>query len=124
MKKLNYVIMSLAMMVAVTAAAQEIKIKGIGHWNRYDDGEQMVSNYVGWNSDLGKAIFIVDQGIYAMTLNGTTLSTPVKEPPVNKADFFSNGQFTDNDKALWANNFNLMVGNSGAAYVDGKQVTV
>ncbi len=124
MKKLNYVIMSLAMMVAVTAAAQEIKIKGIGHWNRYDDGEQMVSNYVGWNSDLGKAIFIVDQGIYAMTLNGTTLSTPVKEPPVNKTDFYSNGQFTDNDKALWANNFNLMVGNSGAAYVDGKLVTV
>lgn len=124
MKKINYLILSLAMVLASAASAQEIKIKGIGHWNRYDDGEQMPSEYVGWNSQLGRAIFIVDQGIYAMTLNGANLSVPVKEPPVNKADFYSNGQYTDNDKALWANNFNLMVGNSGAAYVDGQLVTV
>lgn len=123
MKKKVYFLTVMALMVALPSMAQ-IKIKGIGHWNRYDNGDQMESEYVGWNSALGKAIFIVEQGIYAMTWDGTTLSTPVKEPPVNKSDFYSNGQFTDNDKALWANNFNLMVGNSGAAYVHGQLVTV
>lgn len=123
MKKKLYFLTVMALMVALPSMAQ-IKIKGIGHWNRYDNGDQMESEYVGWNNALGKAIFIVEQGIYAMTWDGTTLSTPVKEPPVNKSDFYSNGQFTDNDKALWANNFNLMVGNSGAAYVHGQLVTV
>ncbi|MBR5652495.1 MAG: hypothetical protein IKX22_00205 [Prevotella sp.] len=123
MKRKLYFLTVMALMVALPSMAQ-IKIKGIGHWNRYDNGDQMESEYVGWNSALGKAIFIVEQGIYAMTWDGTTLSTPVKEPPVNKSDFYSNGQFTDNDKALWANNFNLMVGNSGAAYVHGQLVTV
>ena len=116
-------IFALLCMVAMAVNAQ-VTLKGIGHNNRYDDGEQMVSTYVGWNSDLQKAIFIVDNGIYATSWNGTTLSTPVKDPAVNKSDFYSNGQFTDNDKALWANNFNMMYGNSGAVYVNGKLVTV
>ena len=109
----------LAMLFCLPINAQDLKLKGIGHWNRYDDGEQMPSTYVGWNSELGKAIFIVDNGIYAMNCDGTTLSTPFKEPPVVASEIKG-----DNEKELWATNFNLMYGNSGAVYVDGQLVTV
>ena len=109
----------LAAVFCLQINAQDIKLKGIGHANRYDDGEQMVSTYVGWNNELGKAIFIVDNGIYAMNYDGTTLSTPEKEPAVNAAEVRA-----DSDKQLWATNFNLMHGNSGAIYVDGQLVTV
>ena len=124
MKKFLFLAAAMAMMASMPSMAQDIKLKGVGHYNRYDDGDQMPSKYVGWNYDLGKAIFVVDQGIYAMTWNGSTLSTPVKEPAVNISDFYSGGQYTDNDKAVWAANFNLMYGNSGAVYVDGQIVTV
>ena len=113
---------TVAVLVAVCLCgmnAQALKLKGIGHSNRYDDGEQMKSTYVGWNADLGKAIFIVDNGIYAMDYNGTVLSTPVKDPAVDESEVRN-----DAAKQTWATNFNLMYGNSGAVYVDGKLVTV
>ena len=114
-------------MLALTAAllctagmsAQSVKLNGVANNNRYDDGEQMKSEYVGWNSELGKAVFIVDQGLYTMTWDGTSLTTPVKEPAVVKSEVQASAE-----KAVWATNFNLMYGNSGAAYVNGKVVTV
>ncbi len=112
-------VLALAVLACLSANAQDLKLKGIGHNNRYDDGDQMKSTYVGWNSELGKAIFIVDNGIYAMNYDGSTLSTPVKEPAVTAAEVRA-----DNAKAQWATNFNMMFGNSGAVYADGKLVTV
>ena len=109
-------------MVALTAVpitAQTITLKGIGHNNRYDDGDQMKSSYLGWNYDLGKAIFLVDNGIYAMTSDGTTVSTPERTPAIVKEEVMA-----DNAKQLWVSNFNMMYGNSGAAYINGKLVTV
>ena len=111
-------IFSLLMMAAVTVSAQ-VTLKGIGHNNRYDDGDQMKTQYLGWNSELNKAIFIVDNGIYGMTWNGTTLTTPAKDPAVVASEIKGN-----NEKEIWANNFNMMYGNSGAAYVNGKLVTI
>lgn len=111
--------MAIAAMMCTTVSAQNVKIKGIGHNNRYDDGEQMLTTYLGWNAELQKSIFIVDQGIYKMNWNGTTLSTPEKEPPVVASAIKGN-----NELELWANNFNLMYGNSGAAYINGRLVTV
>ena len=110
---------ALLAMASLSANAQNIYLKGIGHNNRYDDGEQMKSSYLGWNTELQKSIFIVDQGIYGMTWNGSTLTTPAKDPAVNASEIKG-----DNEKELWANNFNLMYGNSGAVYVNGKLVTV
>ena len=109
----------LAALMAAPAGADNIKIKGVLNNNRYDNGDQLKTEYVGWNAELGKAIFIVDFGIYAMTWDGTTLSTPVKEPAVSKNDIKD-----DNDKQVWATNFNLMYGNSGAVHVGDKIVTV
>ena len=120
--KNNLSLAALAMMATLfcmPTSAQDLKLKGIGHNNRYDDGEQMVTSYLGWNSELGKAIFIVDNGIYAMNYDGTSLSTPAKEPAVVASDIKG-----DNEKEIWANNFNMMYGNSGAVYVDGQLVTV
>lgn len=110
---------ALLCMAAMAVNAQSFYLKGIGHNNRYDDGEQMVSEYLGWNSDLQKAIFIVDYGIYGMTWNGTSLTTPAKDPAVVASEIKGNSE-----KEIWANNFNLMYGNSGACYVNGKLVTV
>lgn len=117
----NHLLLALALagLTCLPVGAQSLKLKGIGHNNRYDDGEQMKSTYIGWNSELGKAIFIVDNGIYKMDWDGTTLGTPEKEPEVNAAEVRA-----DANKQLWANNFNMMFGNSGAAYVNGKLVTV
>ena len=113
------VLVLMATLLCLPMDAQDLRLKGIGHNNRYNDGEQMTSTYVGWNSELGKAIFIVDNGIYAMSYDGATLSTPEKDPEVKAAEVKA-----DNDKQLWATNFNMMYGNSGAVYVDGQLVTV
>ena len=121
---LRKTMIALLCMAAMAANAQSYYLKGIGNNNRYDDGEQMKTKYVGWNTELGKAIFVVDNGIYGMTWDGTTLSTPEKDPAVNIDQFYAQGQFTDNEAALWANNFNMMYGNSGACYVNGKLITV
>lgn len=117
MKKL--ILFAVAAFSVLALNAQSVKINGIGHNNRYDDGDQMESTYLGWNAELQKPIFIVDQGLYTMTWNGSTLTTPEKEPPVNASEIKG-----DNAKEIWANNFNSMNGNSGACYVAGKLVTV
>ena len=119
MKKNLLTIMACAALAAPFVNADSIKFKGVLHNNRYDDGDQLKSEYAGWNSELGKAIFIVDYGIYAMTWDGKTLSTPVKEPAVEKNDVMSSPE-----KQIWATNFNLMYGNSGAVRVGDKLVTV
>lgn len=108
-----------AMVVCIPALAQDIKIKGVLNNNRYDDGDQLKTEYVGWNSELQKGIFIVDYGIYSMTWDGNKLSTPVKDPAVNKEDVKSS-----NERQIWANNFNLMFGNSGALHAGNKLITV
>ncbi len=111
---------ALACALCVTpASAQNLKLKGIGHTHRYDDGEDSQSEYVGWNSELGKAIFIVDQGIYAMNYDGSVLATPAKDPAVNASEVRSNPA-----TALWATNFNMMFANSGATYFNGHLITV
>ena len=91
---------------------------GILHNNRHDNGDQMTSEYLGWNSELGKAIFIVENGIYKMNASASPLA-PEKDPAVVASEIKGNSE-----KEVWANNFNLMYGNSGAAYVNGKLVTV
>lgn len=117
MKKL--ILFAVAAFSVLALNAQSVKINGIGHNNRYDNGDQMKSTYLGWNAELQKSIFIVDYGLYTMTWNGSTLTTPEKEPPVNASEIKG-----DNAKEIWANNFNSMNGNSGACYVAGKLVTV
>ena len=127
MRKLTTLIV-LAMIACcglAVSAGNVVKIKGVYNNNRYDDhADHYYSEYVGYNSELQKAIFIVENGIYAMFWDGDVLSTPFKEPAVNKEDFYVGGRFTDNAKALWATNFNLMVGNSGAVIADGVITTV
>ena len=119
MNKMKFYSFGVAAMLCLSVSAQQLTIKGIGHNNRYDDGDQMKTSYLGWNSELGKAVFIVDQGIYAMTWDSPSLTTPQKDPAVDATEVKGN-----NEKEIWASNFNMMYGNSGAAYIDGKLVTV
>ena len=104
---------------SLAASAQSVKLNGVYQNNRYTDSEKNHSEYVGWNTELGKSIFIVDNGLYTMTWDGNSLTTPEKEPPVVKADIKG-----DTEKELWANNFNLMYGNSGAVKAGDRIVTV
>ena len=119
----KYYLLTIALLAATffsaSVNAQGIRLKGIGHSNRYDDGEQMTSTYVGYNYELGKSIFIVDNGIYGMNYNGTTIATPEKDPAVVVSEVRN-----DASKQAWATNFNMMYGNSGAVYVNGQLVTV
>ena len=123
-KKVTLAILAI-MALCLSANADPIKIKGVYNNNRYDDhADHWYSTYVGWNSTLGKAIFVVENGIYAMEVEGNTVTTPEKEPAVVISDFYSNGQFTNDAMALWASNFNLMYGNSGAVKAGDRIVTV
>ena len=111
--------------LCVSAVAQNVTLHGVYQTSRddaYPNG--YYSEYVGWNYNLMKMIFIVQQGLYKMTWDGSTLTMPEKDPAVNKADFYSNGQFTDDAKALWAANFNMMYANSGAVIYKGVLTTV
>ena len=126
MKRNTFIALLFAAALAVNG--QDVKLKGIGHNNRYDDGDQMKTTWIGSLYDeqgnyTGKTAFIVDQGIYAMTAGASTVSTPAKEPAVN-LDEIKQGSQVNYEKALWATNFNLMYGNSGAVYVDGQLITV
>lgn len=120
--------LALAAMGCLAVSAQNLTIKGVLEKNKYDDGEQWKTTMIGSLYDengnyTGTTAYIVDQGIYAMTWDGTTLSTPAKSPAVNLSDIRQGNQ-VDYEKAVWANNFNLMYGNSGAVYVDGILTTV
>lgn len=119
--------LGLAALFCLPMSAQ-IKIKGVLNNNRYDDGDQLKSTMIGslYDEDgnyTGIFASIVDYGIYEMTVDGETVSTPVKNPAVNLSDI-KQGSNIDYEKAVWATNFKLMYGNSGAVYVDGKIVTV
>ena len=111
--------------VCLQTVAQGISFRGVYQTSRDNDYPNgYYSEYVGWNYQYQKAIFIVQQGLYRMDWDGTTVNMPVKDPAVNKADFYSNGQFTDNEKALWASNFNMMFANSGAIIHNGILTTI
>lgn len=127
MNKTKIYALAMAAACCLSVSAQ-VKLKGIGHNNRYDDGDQMKSQWIGSLYDengnyTGKTAFIVDNGIYAMTVGQNSVSTPMKEPAVN-IDDIRQGSSVDYEKAVWASNFNMMYGNSGAAYIDGRLITV
>ena len=128
MKTRKLLIAMMAVMCCASATAQGLKFKGVLNNNRYDDGDQLKSTWIGSLYDeqgnyTGKTAFIVDYGIYAMNWDGESLTTPTKEPAVNMSDI-KQGSQVDYEKALWATNFNLMMGNSGAVYVDGIITTI
>ncbi|MBQ7422917.1 MAG: T9SS type A sorting domain-containing protein [Prevotella sp.] len=123
-KKLRSLIVGTIVVCCLPTIAQDVKIKGVAQMNRYDDGEQMNLKYIAWNSNLQKGISISDYGVWAMNWNGTTLGAPVKEPDYPLSSFYSGGQFTDDAKANLVNNQLMMVGNSGAVYVNGTITTV
>lgn len=131
-KKLQFVLFGLAMLFCLPVSSQ-IKFKGALINNRYDDGEQWHLKYIAFNKNIpssedptvmGRGINTSDFGIWSLTWDGDKLSTPVKEPAVVVSDFYKNGQFIDDEKAMWCSNFLNMKGNSGSVYVDGKLVTI
>lgn len=127
MKK-NLLVVAAALVGCLQLSAQSVKLNGVYQYMRNNDNNQP-SEWVGSIYDengnyTGKTLFFVPQGLYTMSWNGTTLTKPVKDPAVTKSDVINEQGQVDMDKAQWAIDFNLMAGNSGAAYVDGKVVTI
>lgn len=122
--------LALAMMVGSASFAQ-VTLKGIVNNNRYDDGEQLENKsfYVGWMAKdqdpagVGKAIFASKMGMYEIPVN-ETLVEPVQYPYIPISEYFSNGVFTDVEKALLVSNMLNMYGNSGSLYANGQLTTV
>ena len=105
--------------------AQNLTFRGVYQTSRddaYPNGTY--SEYVGWSNTYMKPIFIVQQGLYKMEWDGNSLTMPEKYPAINKDDFTSNGMITDEAKALWVTNFNMMYANSGAIIHNGVLTTI
>ena len=109
----------------LSIVAQNMTFRGVYQTSRDDEYPNgYYSEYVGWSNTYMKPIFIVQQGLYKMEWNGNTLSMPEKYPVINKEEFSSNGMITDEAKALWVTNFNMMYANSGAIIENGILTTV
>ena len=129
MKK-SLFMLALALVVSSTSYAQ-VTLKGIVNNNRYDDGDQLEnkSTYVGWLSKdqdpagVGKSIFASKMGIYKIPVK-ETLVEPVQYPYIPISEYYSNGSFTDVEKALLVNNTLNMYGNSGSLYANGQLTTI
>ena len=125
-KNNRFFILAVMAMMCFNLLAQGLTFRGVYQTSRDNDYPNgYYSEYVGWNYTLQKAIFIVQQGLYKMEWDGANgVTMPVKDPEVKKADFYSNGKFTDDAKALWATNFNMMYANSGAIIHNGILTTI
>ena len=119
-------IIALMAVMSLSLAAQGITFRGVYQTSRddaYPNG--YYSEYVGWSYTYMKPIFIVQQGLYKMEWDGNnTVSMPEKFPEINAEEFSSNGMITDEAKALWVTNFNMMYANSGAIIDNGILTTV
>ena len=124
-KKFTFTMMVIMAMCSLTLVAQNVTLRGVYQTSRdnaYPNG--FYSEYVGWSNTYMKPIFIVQQGLYKMEWDGSTLTMPEKFPAINKEEFSSNGTITDEAKALWVTNFNMMYANSGAIIDNGVLTTV
>ena len=78
-KRITFFMLAAAILCCFTASADPIKIKGVYNNNRYDDhADHLYSTYVGWNANLQKAIFVVENGIYAMTVDGNNATLDIE----------------------------------------------
>ena len=124
-KTTRTIVLAIIALVGMQAVAQGLTLRGVYQTSRDDDYPNgYYSEYAGWSNTYMKPIFIVQQGLYKMEWDGSTLAMPEKFPEINKSEFSSNGMITDEEKALWVTNFNLMYANSGAVIKDGILTTV
>ena len=121
--------LGLAALFCLPMSAQDVKLMGVAQSMRTNDNTQLEESegYLGWcqelNGGVGAAVFLVRNGIYSMTWDGSTLSTPVHEPNLKKSDVVSGGVWNlENAQAVF--DWNQLYGNSGSVYIDGKLVTI
>ena len=121
--------LGLAALFCLPMSAQDVKLMGVAQSMRTNDNTQLEESegYLGWcqelNGGVGAAVYLVRTGIYSMTWDGSTLSTPVHEPNLKKSDVVSGGVWNlENAQAVF--DWNQLYGNSGSVYIDGKLVTI
>ncbi len=99
-RSIRLILLSAIVSAPIALSAQTLEFRGVKANARYDDGSTYKSTYIGWDSEQGKAIFDVDQGLWKMDITADTVTTEVV-----KGD-------------------NLMYANSGAVYKNDTIVTV
>jgi hypothetical protein len=121
--------LGLAALFCLPMSAQDVKLMGVAQSMRTNDNTQLEESegYIGWcqelNGGVGASVYLVRTGIYSMTWDGSTLSTPVHEPNLKKSDVVSGGVWNlENAQAVF--DWNQLYGNSGSVYIDGKLVTI
>ena len=121
--------LGLAALFCLPMSAQDVKLMGVAQSMRTNDNTQLEESegYLGWcqelNGGVGASVYLVRTGIYSMTWDGSTLSTPVHEPNLKKSDVVSGGVWNlENAQAVF--DWNQLYGNSGSVYIDGKLVTI
>lgn len=87
-------------LAALGTNAQEITFHGVKNTMRYDDGDDTKYEYLGWNSETQTAEFLGDVGLWKLYATGSSVSSELEHYD------------------------NLLYGNSGAIYVNGKIYTV
>lgn len=85
---------------ALAANAQDVRFYGVKNSMRYDDGDDIKYEYLGWNAETGKAEFRGDVGLWKLDTDGSKVESSLVHYD------------------------NLMYGNSGAVYIDGCIYTV
>ncbi len=99
-RSIRLILLGAIVSAPIALSAQTLEFRGVKANARYDDGSTYKSTYIGWDSEQGKAIFDVDQGLWKMDITADTVTAEVV-----KGD-------------------NLMYANSGAVYKNDTIVTV
>lgn len=99
-RSIKLILLGALVSAPIALSAQTLEFRGVKANARYDDGSTYKSTYIGWDSEQGKAIFKVDQGLWKMNITADTVTAEV---------------YKDD---------NLMYANSGAVYKNDTIVTV
>lgn len=99
-KSLFFSALIMALFFTTDMFAQSIELRGVRNTMRYDDGDDAKSEYLGWDSATGTAMFSGDYGLWSLDLNGSAITSELVHYD------------------------NLMYGNSGSFYKNGIIYTV
>lgn len=98
--KFSFIVSMMFLLSVQSLLAQTVEFRGVRHAMRYDDGDDAKTEYLGWNSETGKAEFSGDYGLWSLNLANNKITTDLVQYE------------------------NLMYGNSGALYINGVIYTV
>lgn len=96
----NFLLLMAMLLSMQVAVAETLVFRGVKDKIRYDDGEDMHSEYLGWDAEAGKAIFSTDIGTWELTTGSSKVTSKLDHDDI------------------------LLYGNSGSICVNGVITTI